>query len=128
MSTETVNFYQPRHKSGSAVTFLIAAHREWGYFFKNSAMEKRSFYQFNQDLHWSTRIFTLMAVLVLLGAFLFNAWGTNWALTVAVVLAVLLLVESIILSVQHHPRTWRAVGWVLLLLLLTMLLVGTVIL
>ncbi len=91
-------------------------------------MEKRSFFEFNQDLHWSTRIFTLMAVLVLLGAFLFNAWGTNWAFTVAVALAVILLVESVILSVQHHPRTWRTIGWVLLLLILAMLLIGAFIL
>lgn len=91
-------------------------------------MEKRSFYQFNQDLQWSTRIFILMAVLVLGGAFLFNAWSSNWALTVASALAVILLVESIVLSVQHHPRVWRIIGWVLLLLMLALLLIGAFIL
>ena len=87
-------------------------------------MEKRTFQQFNSDLSWSTRIYLLLALLVTGGAFLFNAWTTNWAFTIAIALAVVLLVESFVLSVQHHPATWRAIGWALLLILLALLLIG----
>lgn len=82
--------------------------------------------QLNYDLPWSTRIFTLMALIVVVGAFLLNAWTTNFALTIALTLAVLLLLESFVISIQRHPRTWKMIRWTLLLLLLMLLLLGTI--
>lgn len=82
--------------------------------------------QFNETLNWSTRIFVLMAISLIIGAFVLNAWGSNFALAVALSLAIVLLTETIILSIQHHPRTWRIIGWFLLLILFLLLLVGAV--
>ncbi len=85
-------------------------------------MEKKSFRQFHRDLSWSTRIYTLLTVCLIIGAFVFNAWETNWALTMVAAIAVILFVESFALSMQNHPKTWQAIRWILFLILLALLL------
>ncbi len=90
-------------------------------------MERKTLRQFHRELSWSTRIYTLLTVVTAVGAFLFDAWSTNWALTIAVALAVVLFVESFALYFLHHPRAWRRLRWVLrlgVLLILWLLLSG----
>lgn len=84
----------------------------------------QNFRAFPQDISWSTLFYTLMAIIVIAGAFLLQAWSTNFALTILLSIAAILFIESIILSILHHPRTWRNTGWILLLLLLAALLIG----
>ncbi len=87
-------------------------------------MSEKSLQEFHQSLSWSTRIYTLLTIVIALGAFVFDAWNTNWAMTMIVALAVILFVESFALYFQRHPRTWRLIKWGLLLLLLLLLLTG----
>ena len=89
-------------------------------------MEKRTLKQFHHQLNWSTRIYTLLTVAVVAGAFLFNAWSTNWGLTIIVALAVVLLVEGLAVSLHRHPAGWRVIRWMVLLILLALLLIGAV--
>ncbi len=88
-------------------------------------MERRTLKQFHKDLSWSTRIYTLMTVLVIVGSYIFDAWGTNWALTVVMAIAVILFVESFAISFHRHPKTWRVVRWILLLVLLALMLISS---
>lgn len=85
-------------------------------------MPEKTLNEFHRDLSWSTRIYTLLTVVIALGAFVFDAWNTNWAITMVVGLAVVLFVESFALYFQKHPRAWRLIRWGLLLLLLLLLL------
>ncbi|MCB0549054.1 MAG: hypothetical protein KDD19_15855 [Phaeodactylibacter sp.] len=87
-------------------------------------MAEKTLNDFHRDLSWSTRIYTLLTIVIAVGAFLFDAWNTNWAVTMVVALAAVLFVESFALYFQHHPRVWRLVRWGLLLLLLLLLLTG----
>ncbi|GEM_PF-5527140 len=79
-------------------------------------------------ISWSSVLYTVMSIIVIASAFIFQAWSTNFALTILLSIATLLFIESIILSILHHPRTWRTVGWIFLLLLLAGLLIGALIL
>ena len=90
-------------------------------------MPRKTLKQFHKELSWSTRIYTLLTIVTIIGAFVFNAWSTNWAMTIAVALAVILFVESFALYFLHHPRAWRWMRWVirlLALLILALLLMG----
>lgn len=80
--------------------------------------------EFNQTVSWSTRIYVLMTITLMISTFLLNAWSGSFALSIALSVAIVLLAETILLSVQHHPRTWHIIGWILLLVLFLLLLVG----
>ena len=87
-------------------------------------MAEKTLNDFHRNLSWSTRIYTLLTIVIAVGAFLFDAWNTNWAMTMIMALAVVLFVESFALYFQKHPRTWRLVRWGLVLVLLLLLLTG----
>ncbi|MCO6487759.1 MAG: hypothetical protein J5I98_05035 [Phaeodactylibacter sp.] len=87
-------------------------------------MAEKTLNDFHRNLSWSTRIYTLLTIVIAVGAFLFDAWNTNWAMTMIVALAVVLFIESFAFYFQHHPRAWRLVRWGLFLLLLLLLLTG----
>ena len=87
-------------------------------------MSDKTLNEFHRDLSWSTRIYTLLTIAIAIGAFLFDAWNTNWAMTMVAGLAVVLFVESFAFYFQRHPRAWRLVRWGMLLLLLLLLLTG----
>lgn len=88
------------------------------------ATYRKSISQFQRDVSWSTRIYTLLAAAVTIGAIIFDAWHTSWALTIAAALALVLFVESLVISFHRHPATWRGILWFLLLIALTLLLIG----
>lgn len=87
-------------------------------------MEVKSWKEFNMDLRWSTRIYTLSVVLAILFSVIFNAWHTDWALTVVAVVGALFLIETFVYGYAHNPRTWQAILWILLLILVALLLMG----
>ncbi|MCB9080658.1 MAG: hypothetical protein H6555_02995 [Lewinellaceae bacterium] len=78
----------------------------------------------SSTIPWSTRIYVLLGVLLMGGAWVFNAWHTNWALAIAFAVAGVLLAETIIVSAHRHPRLWQLLFWGLLLALLGFLLIG----
>ena len=93
-------------------------------------MQRKTLRQFHRELSWSTRIYTLLTFVTAIGAFIFDAWSTNWALTIIVALSVVLFVESFALFFLHHPKAWKAVRWVvrlIILLILALLLTGLVV-
>lgn len=87
-------------------------------------MERKTLKQFHRDLSWSTRIFTLISIILGAGAFFLNMWDASWAVMMMLALAVVLFVESFAISFHRHPRLWRVVRWVLVLLLALLLLTG----
>ena len=87
-------------------------------------MQRKTLKQFHQGLSWSTRIYTLLTVCLVVGAHFFKAWETDWALTMIIALAMVLLVESFAISFHRHPKTWQVIRGVLLLILLALLLIS----
>ncbi len=87
-------------------------------------MKNKSFQEFNKELSWSIRIQVLMAVGIIIGALIFDAWETDWALTILFAITVVLGVESFAFTFRHHPKAWRLIRWGLILALLVLLLSG----
>ena len=87
-------------------------------------MERKTLKQFHKELSWSTRIYTLLTVALLVGAYVFEANQTNWALPITGAIALVLFVESFAISFHRHPKTWRLIKWAVILILLTLLLIG----
>jgi len=89
-------------------------------------MERKTLKQFHNELSWSTRIYTLLVVVTVLLSAVFNAWSTDWTLTIISALAIILFVETFALYFQSHPKTWRVLRVIFLLILLALLFIGTV--
>ncbi len=87
-------------------------------------MEHKTFKQFHKELSWSTRIYTLLTIVLVGGVYLFDASRTNWALPITGAIAVVLFVESFAISFRRHPKTWQAIKWTVILILLALLLIG----
>lgn len=87
-------------------------------------METKGLKKLNKELSWSTRIYTLMTLVVAIGSFVFNAWNTDFALTIIMTIAVVLFIESFAIYFQHHPKYWRAFQILLFLLILAFILIG----
>lgn len=87
-------------------------------------MSTKNFEEFNKELSWSTRIYTLATVVIAFGAFLFNAWDTDFAFTIIVAIAVILFIETFAIYFHKHPKFWRSFRIVILLLFLALLLIG----
>lgn len=87
-------------------------------------LERKTLKQFHRDLSWSTRIYTLVAVVIGMGAFVFHLWESQWALLMMVALGAALFVESFAISFHRHPQTWKVIRWVIFLLLAILLLTG----
>ncbi len=87
-------------------------------------LEPKNIHQFHRDLRWSTRIYTLIALIIGIGAFVFNLWETQWALVMLCALGVALFIESFAISFHRHPKTWRVIRFVILLILALLLFIG----
>lgn len=87
-------------------------------------MARKTLKQFHKELGWSTRIYTLLTIALAICAFIFDAWNTDWVLTVICALAIILCVESFAISFHRHPKTWRVIWWSIVLILLAVLLIG----
>ncbi len=87
-------------------------------------MGTKNFEQFNKELSWSTRIYTLATVVVAVGAFIFNAWDTDFAFTIIVAIAVILFIETFAIYFKNHPKFWRSFRIIIILIFLALLLIG----
>lgn len=87
-------------------------------------MERKTLKQFHRELSWSTRIYTLLTLALLAGAYLFDANHTSWALPITGAIAIVLFVESFAISFHRHPKMWQAIKWTIIFILLTLLLIG----
>lgn len=87
-------------------------------------MGTKSFEEFNKELSWSTRIYTLATVVIAIGAFIFNAWETNFAFTIIVGIAIILFIETFAIYFHKHPKLWRMFRIIILLIFLALLLIG----
>lgn len=87
-------------------------------------MERKTLKEFHHQLSWSTRIYTLMTVATIVLGYFFDAWGTNWVMTMVLVLAVILFVETFAIFFHQHPILWKIIRWILLLMLLGIILAG----
>ncbi|MFT5165748.1 MAG: hypothetical protein ACI8P3_000977 [Saprospiraceae bacterium] len=87
-------------------------------------MEKKSFKEFHRDLSWSARIYALLVVLTVVLSLAFDAWSSNWALTIIGAIAVVLFIETFAIYFKHHPKTWRTVRLIIFLIILALLLIG----
>ena len=87
-------------------------------------MERKTLKELHRDLSWSTRIYTLLTIVLVIGAHVFKAWESDWAMTIVVALAVVLLVESFAIVFHRYPNTWRLIRWGLLLMVLALLFIG----
>lgn len=84
-------------------------------------MKGKSWQALDRSLSWSTKIYVLAAILIGLGSFLFNAWSTNWAMTILIALAAVLLVEHFWIVAHRHPKAWRTFKWMVLLIAIALL-------
>ena len=89
-------------------------------------MNAKSWKEFHRDLSWSTRIYTLTVVLVIVFSYLFDPWSTNWTMTIIAAIAGILFVESFAFYFEHHPQAWKVFRWVVALLILSLLLLGMI--
>ena len=87
-------------------------------------MKRKTLKQFHEGLSWSTRIYTLLTIVLIIGAHFFKAWESDWALSMVMAIAVVLLVESFAISFHRHPKVWRVIRGILLLILLAFLLIS----
>ncbi|MCB0686563.1 MAG: hypothetical protein KDC53_08560 [Saprospiraceae bacterium] len=71
-----------------------------------------------RELSWNTKFYILMTVSIFLLARLTSALETDFAFTMFVALAVLLVVEGLIMISVKYPVLWNYVKWIALALLL----------
>ena len=87
-------------------------------------MEAKDLKQFNKELSWATRIYTLLAVAVMTFAFMTDAWNSDWVITMLLGIAVILFVETFAISFQRHPKLWKTLRWVLIFILIAILTIS----
>jgi cytochrome c oxidase assembly factor CtaG len=92
-------------------------------------MPNKTLADFHRELSWQTRIYTLLTVATIVAAFLFDAWNSNWVMTILVVLAVILFVESFAMRFQHTQSLWkgiRVILWLVGLIAIALALIGLI--
>lgn len=87
-------------------------------------MERKSLKKFHSNLTWQSRIYTMVVIATVIFAQVFNAWENNWVTTIIAAAALVLFLDSFNVAFHRHPRTWRLVKWLIILLALAILLVG----
>lgn len=84
-------------------------------------MKRKTIQDFHRELSWNTKLYTLLAITVLLVARFTSALETDFAITMVVGLLVILFVESFTIVTLHYPRLWNYIKWFILLVLLGLL-------
>lgn len=87
-------------------------------------MQRKTLKQFNKELSWATRIYTLLAVAIIGFAFMTDAWNSNWVATILLGIVVVLFVETFAISFHRHPRTWQMIRWILVAILVALLFIS----
>jgi len=75
-------------------------------------------------LPWSTVLYTVLALVLSITAFLLNPWQLNWAPTILLTLAFFLAMEFGLLWIRHRPEYHRLIMWGLFLVLALLFLIG----
>ena len=89
-------------------------------------MERKTLKQFHKNLSWSTRIYTLLTIATVMFSYIFDAWNTNWVKTIVLALAIILFVETFEILFHKHPKTWKMIRWILILIAVAIILIGFV--
>lgn len=89
-------------------------------------MQRKTLKDFHNELSWNTKIYTLLAITVLLLARFTSAFETDFAITIALGLMVVLFVESFAIVSLNHPTLWLYIKWTIILLVLAFILIGLV--
>lgn len=87
-------------------------------------MKRKTLKEFNNELSWATRIYTLLAVAVIGFAYLTNASGNNWVMTILLAISAILFVETFAISFHRHPKIWKTIRWILIMILTSLVLIG----
>jgi hypothetical protein len=87
-------------------------------------MERKTLKQFHKNLSLSTRIYTLLTIVTIAFSYYYDAWNSNWVKTIILALAIILFVETFEIMFYNHPKTWKTIRWILILILLAFLLIG----
>jgi hypothetical protein len=87
-------------------------------------MERKTLKEFHRNLTWQSRIYTVVVISTVIFAHVFKAWENNWVTTIIGVAALVLFLDSFNVAFHRHPRIWRLVKWLIILLALAILLVG----
>ena len=85
-------------------------------------MKMKTIQDFHHELSWNTKIYTLLAITVLLVARFSSALETDFAITMVIALMVILFVESFTIVLTKYPVLWKYTKWLIFLILLGMLL------
>lgn len=89
-------------------------------------MKSSNWQTLDRELSWSTKIYVLVAIVIAVGSFIFDAWSSNWSLTMLVAIAVIFLVEHFWVVARRHPKAWRIFKWTVLLIGLAGLLLAVI--
>jgi hypothetical protein len=81
-------------------------------------MKRKTLRDFHNELSWNTKIYTLLAIVVLVLARFTSAFTSDFALTIALGLLVILFVESFAIV------SFKYVKWGVILLVLGFILLG----
>ena len=87
-------------------------------------MKRKTLRDFHNELSWNTKIYTLLAIVVLVLARFTSAFTSDFALTMALGLLVILFVESFAIISFKYPKVWQYVKWGVILLVLGFILLG----
>jgi len=87
-------------------------------------MKNNTFKEFHHSLSWSTRIYTLMVLATLGLSFFYNAWSSNWVMTIIGAVTILLFTETFAIYFKHHPKAWRTIRLIVLLILMALFLIS----
>lgn len=87
-------------------------------------MKRRTLKDFHNELSWNTKIYTLLAISVLLLARFTSALTTDFAVTIVLGLLIILFVESFAILSFKHPGAWAYVKWIIILFVLAVILLG----
>ncbi len=87
-------------------------------------MSKKSLRDLHNQLSWNTKIYTLLAISVVLIAKFTNALQNDFALSIILALLIVLFVESFAMISIKHPRQWQYIKWTVILAVLALLLLG----
>ena len=85
-------------------------------------MKSKTIRDFHNELSWNTKLYTLLAITVLLVAKFTSALETDFAITMVIGLLIILFVESFTIVSLHYPRLWKYTKWGIILIFLGLLL------
>ena len=87
-------------------------------------MQRKTLKTLHNQLSWNTKIYTLLAICVILIARFSDALNTNFALTIILALLIVLFVESFAIISVKHPTAWKYIKWLIMLAALMLIAVG----